>query len=180
MKKTSQQNMLLYKSGNKRYLNPDAPKKLIKYVNRTNKKSDKDLISWGGFGISESLGTSIVIKQFYEVQKLHTRKGEFGRYVDHEIFSFSDSTQTTLTDLNVDLDRLARDMARDFYETDHCQVVYGIHEPDEDDNHIHIHFAINTVNFLNGNKRRENMHQTKEREKRFCDMTDRAIERYRH
>lgn len=173
-----QQDELFYKSGKRKYRNPDAPKKLIKYVTRTNKKSDKDLISWGGFGISESLGTNTIINQFYEVQKLHTREGDFGRYMDHEVYSFSDSTQTAIRNLNIDLDELAREMAQDFYETDHCQVVYGVHEPDETDSHIHIHFAINTVNFANGNKRRENMRQTKEREARFQEMTKRAIKRY--
>lgn len=180
MKKSSQLDMLFYKSGNKKYHNADAPEKLIKYVNRTNKKSDKDLISWGAFGVSESLGTNTIIKEFYEIQKLHTRKGDFGRYMDHEVFSFGDRTQASIRKLNIDLDKLARDMARDFYETDHCQVVYGVHKPDKNDDHFHIHFAINTVNFINGNKRRENMQQTKEREKRFRKMTKRAIKQTKH
>lgn len=46
------------------------------------KKSDKDLISLGGFG----------------------------SYMDHEVYSFFDSTQIAIRNLNIDLDELAREV----------------------------------------------------------------------
>ena len=75
-----------------------------------------------------------------------------------------------------DVDKIAREMAQDFYDKDRCQIVYGIHKPSEKDAHLHIHFALNTVNFDNGNKRRENRRQTKEREERFQEITRKAIQ----
>lgn len=176
--KSFQQDKLFNNAGDEHYLNPEATEFVIRYITRTNKKSNKDLLSWGGFGISESLGIKAVINQFKEVQELHTRQGAFGRYMDHEWYSFSETSQAALLNYDVDLDALAREMAHDFYERDNCQVVYGVHKPDDAEKHVHIHFGINAVNFINGNKRRENMRQTKEREERFREMTERAIERY--
>lgn len=176
--RTLQKDTLFNNAGNENYITPEATECVIRYVTRTNKQSKNDLLSWGGFGISESLGIKTVINQFQEVQKLHTRKGSFGRYMDHEWYSFSETSHTALLNYDVDLDALAREMAQDFYERDNCQVVYGVHKPDDAEKHIHIHFGINAVNFINGNKRRENMRQTKEREERFREMTERAIARY--
>lgn len=68
-------------------------------------------------------------------------------------------------------------MAQDFYATDKCQVVYGIHKPSGKDTHLHIHFALNTVNFDTGNKRRENRRQTKKREERFREITNDVIKK---
>lgn len=70
----------------------------------------------------------------------------------------------------MDIERLAREMAYTFYETNHCQVLYGVHSPSEEDAHLHIHFAINTVSFETGNKRRENISQTNDRNSLFQKM----------
>lgn len=159
-----------------RYLNPDAPENLIRYVTRTNGMADNDLIAWGGLGITEFCGIEAVISQFYHVQRLHTRKGGFGRYMDHEIFSFSTGSEESIQKSNTDIDKIARKMAYDFYDTDHCQVVYGIHRASDDDEHmLHIHFAINTVNYRTGNKRRENTRETHEREARFQKIVEEEI-----
>lgn len=174
-KKHTQKDQLINKAGEGRYLNPDAPEKLLRYVTRTNGQSDADLIGWGGLGVSESLEIDGIIDQFKQVQASRTRKGNFGRYVDHEIYSFSPETETAINNWNIDMDKLARKMAKDFYDTDKCQVVYGIHKSSEKDSHLHIHFALNTTNFDNGNKRRENKRQTKEREQRFRDITHDAF-----
>lgn len=171
MKKKKKIDLLVNKAGKGDYLNADAPEKVIKYITRTNgKKSDKDLKAWGGLGISESLGINTIVDQFYYVQNKRTRKGDFGRYMDHEMYSFSTKHETAIENLKLDVDKIARKMAQDIYDTDHCQVVYAIHEPSETVTSLHIHFAINTVNFVNGNKRRENMRQTKEREERFREI----------
>lgn len=174
-KKHTQKDQLINKAGNGRYLNPDAPEKVLKYITRNNGQSDADLIGWGGLGVSESLEIDGIIDQFKQVQASRTRKGNFGRYVDHEIYSFSPETETAINNWNIDVDKLARKMAEDFYDTDKCQVVYGIHKPSEKDSHLHIHFVVNTTNFDNGNKRRENKRQTKEREQRFRAITHDAF-----
>lgn len=137
-----------------------------------------DLIAWGGLGVTEFSGVEAVIKQFYSVQKTYGRNGDFGRYMDHEIFSLSPEAEKELLSNHADLDRFARQMARDIYENDHCQVVYGVHRPDKSDSHMHIHFGINTVSFLSGRKRRENKRQTREQEERFEKIVEEEIGRH--
>ncbi len=112
------------------------------------------------------------INLIYFVQKIHTRSGNFGRYIDHEIYSFSSEEEIFLNENNIDIDKVAREMAYDFYEEDKCQVVYAVHAPSNEDKHLHIHFAVNTVNYCTGKKRRENKRQTKEQEKRFQNIVD--------
>lgn len=162
--------MLLNKDGQEKYYNPDAPEKVIRYVTRTNGMDKRDLISWGGSGILECSGIESVAEQFYYVQKSHTRRGNFGKYMNHEIFSFSPKGEYVISKNNIDIDQIARLMAQDIYEQDHCQVVYGIHNPDKSDPHLHIHFAINAVNYYTGGKRHENMTQTGKRNQRFNKM----------
>lgn len=149
------------------YRNPDAPEKLIRYITRTNGQDRKDLISWGGVGVLDRCGVEFVISQFYFAQKAHTRHDDFGRYMSHTLFSLSTEGAKTILEKNIDFDYIARQMARDIFERDHCQVVYGVHLPDKSDPHIHIHFAINTVNYRTGCKRHENMAETRERNRRF-------------
>ena len=57
-------------------------------------------------------------------------------------------------------------MAQDFYD-DGFQVYYGVHRPDETEKHLHVHFAVNTVNFKAGKKRHENKTATKKRQERL-------------
>lgn len=158
---------LFNKDGNKKYTNSDAPEKLIRYVTRTNGKSDDDLLAWGGLGVLEYGGIARSIKQFYIAQAAHTRNGDFGKYMNHEIFSFSYEGEHLILQNNLDIDEIARRMARDIFEQDHCQVIYGVHAPNNAEKHLHIHFAINAVNYRTGNKRHENRSQTRERDIRF-------------
>lgn len=161
---------LINNAGKGNYTTPDSIEKVIRYINRTNEKTKDDLITWGGLGITEFEDTDTICKQFKRIQTLYTRNGKFGRYIDHEYFSFSPDTEELLYRESADIDQIARKMAYDFYSLDHCQVVYAVHKsknsPQNESSKLHIHFAVNTVN-INGKKRRENMRQTKEREERF-------------
>lgn len=167
--KNLKQGSLFNKAGNGRYMNSDAPEKLIRYITRTGMRKD-DLIAWGGTGIAEFMDMDFITGQFALVRNLHSRSGNFGRYVDHEVYSFSVEEQEIIYEQKADVDRMARKMAYDFYERDHCQAVYAVHAPSKEKQHMHIHFAVNTVSFKTGNKRRENRIQTKEREKRFREI----------
>lgn len=167
---TKSYGILITNAGGGRYATPASIDNLLRYITRTNRNPKDDLIAWGGLGILESEGIDSIIKQFHITQKLHARKGCFGRYIDHEIFSFTPECECQLAENNVDIDQLARKMAYCFYNEDHYQVVYGVHSPSETDSHMHIHFAINTVSCDTGNKRRENTSQTNERNKQFQNI----------
>lgn len=158
---------LINNDGHGHYTKPDSTENLIRYITRTNKQPSNDLITWGGMGISEYSGIEKIIDQFSLAQKMHTRCGTFGRYMSHEYFSFSDKGEYLISKYHLDIDTIARKMAADIFEHDHCQVIYGVHSPSSEDKHLHIHFAINAVNYRTGSKRRENRSQTRERDMRF-------------
>lgn len=157
---------LFNNAGNGKYTTPESLENVIRYVNRTGRKSDEDLVAWGGIGITEFHSTDTICRQFKKVQALYMRNGDFGRYIDHEYFSFTSDAEDLLSRYSIDIDKIARDMAYDFYLPDYYQVVYAVHKSEKEDSKLHIHFAVNTVG-LEGKKRRENMSQTKEREERF-------------
>lgn len=177
--KPSSTGILINKAGHNNYTEPSAPENLIRYILRENENPDNDLIAHGGAGVMEFLGTESIIQQFHAVQQTHTRKGNFGRRIDHEIYSLSREAEQLLQDYNVDIGTIAQDMADDIFENDHCQVIYGVHRPSGKDSYTHIHFAVNTVNYINGNKRRENKKQTREREARFQKIVADKISRAR-
>lgn len=157
------------------YIKQSDVEGVIRYVVRQNKSPKEDLVCWGGLGITEFSNVETIIQQFKAVHKLHCRNGSFGRYIDHEEYSFFHETEQALYAANADLDDLARQMAYDFYNNDHCQVIYAVHRPKEESKHLHFHFAINTVNYLNGNKRRENFKDNKARSERFNKMVRETI-----
>lgn len=157
---------LFNKSGIGHYKTPDAVENLIRYITRTNNAPKSDLIVWGGVGIVEFSSIDSIISQFELVQELHERNISISRFINHEIFSFSIAGENLLAKSNTDLKQLAWEMAFDYYDIDHCQVVFGVHSPDENNKHLHIHFAINAFD-LTGHKRHETMNQIKEREDRF-------------
>lgn len=74
------------KDENNKYTNSDASEKLIRYVTRTNGQPDDDLLAWGGLSVLEYGGIARSIKQFYIAEAAHTRNGDFGKYMNHEIF----------------------------------------------------------------------------------------------
>lgn len=158
---------LINKDGHGRYTQFNDTETVIRYIFRENGQSNADLIAKGGRGILEYGNAESAINQFRLVHERHTRRGNFGRYLSHEIFSFSNEGEAVISAYNLDIDTIARQMTENFFEKDHCQAVYGVHAPDRDDSHLHIHFAVNAVCYDTGNKRRENMRQTKEREEHF-------------
>lgn len=92
-----------------------------------------------GYGISMKNATS-VIDEFERIKEAWFKSEDGRRQVRHLIVSFADG--------EVDLDeavKIAWDIAE--YYGQRYQVFYGIHN---DTDNIHIHFAINTVSFIDG------------------------------
>ena len=152
--KTASIGFLKNNAGHGRYHEPSAVENVIKYETRKNRNPKNDLVAYGGIGVMEFLGIDCMCSQIRAVQQMRTRKGDLGRYIDHEIFSLTSEAGQLI---------------------DHCQVVYAVHRPSGEDAHTHIHFAVNTVNYMDGNKRRENKRQTREREERFQKIVADAI-----
>jgi hypothetical protein len=174
-KKTTQEGLLINKSRKKMYSHPNAVGNLIRYIAREDTQQINDLVCRGALGATDFTDIDTTIQQFECVQLLHTRNGDFGRYIEHEIYSFSATEETLLEKNNVSIENLARKMALDFYQ-DGFQVYYGVHKKDKSDSHLHIHFATNTVNFRTGKKRREYWTETQNRRHRLAQIVAEAIE----
>lgn len=158
--------ILINKAGEGSYLNQDSVNNVIKYIARENGKPKDDLICCGAIGATDFTNTDITVRQFECVQLLHKRKGNFGRYIDHEVYSFSGEEENIILQNGVPVEGIVQKMARDFYN-DGFQVYYGIHKKDDNEKHLHAHFAVNTVNFRTGKKRHENMGDTRRRQDRL-------------
>ena len=171
------ESQFINRAGRNKYLHPDSVDNLIKYISRENGDSRKDLICQGTIGAIAFNGTDTIIQQFKCVQALHTRKGNFGRYIDHEIYSFSNAEIEAFKEKNIPPDIIAKNMAMDIFQ-EGFQVHYGFHKPDNTNKHPHVHFAVNTVNYNTGNKRHENITSTNERKKRLENIVAEIIATY--
>lgn len=134
---------------------------LIRYVIRDQKKktAEDDLIGYGAFGAPEWMGTEEIVRMFHLVQDQYKRKGGIERYMDHEIYLFSEREIERITERGDTVENVARKLAENIYQEGH-QVVYGVHEKETLDKegeggHIHVHFAINAVNHKSWKKRHE-------------------------
>ena len=158
--------LLINYAGKNNYHNQTAVEYVIKYIARENGKSKDDLICCGAMGATYFTNIDMTVREFQCVQLLYNRRGSFGRYIDHEIYSFSEEEESKISQGNISLENIAKKMAQDFY-ADGFQVYYGVHKPDKTETHIHVHFAVNTVNFRTGKKRHENMGDTQRRQDRL-------------
>lgn len=176
-KKAASHGILINKAGQCRYDKPDSIENLIRYISRENGKPKNDLVCCGAFGATDFTDIDTTIMQFKCAQMLQTRKGSFGRYIDHEIYSFSADEEKMIAHSSISVEKLAKEMALDFYK-DGFQVYYGVHKKDNSANNLHIHFAVNTVNYITGNKRRENKSATKKRGQKFQRIVEDALPKY--
>ena len=167
--------ILLNKAGKSRYANLDVTEKLIHYIAREKQDAPDDLLLCGVMGATTFPDLDTTIHQFECAHLLHDRRGVFGRYIDHEIYSFSPSGEAAFRQKKEVLPELAKKMATDFYQ-EGFQVYYGVHRGDKDNPHLHIHFAVNTVNFRTGKKRHEGKKETASRQQRLQQMVAQAIE----
>lgn len=155
------------KSG--RYCTKSATPNLIRYISRgkgSSKASQNDLLCFGAYGAIDFLGVNAITKQFNQVSSLNTRNASKNRYIDHEIFSFSEATEKVLLHNPQIWRKTCSDMASILSDGQH-QVAYALHMPDGESQHLHVHFAVNTVNFTTGLKRQENRHRTGEHQKKL-------------
>lgn len=173
----AQKGQLINKAGKGRYCGQESIESLIRYIARKNDNPKDDLICCGAFGATDFTDIDVTIRQFECVQKLHKRNGNFGRYIDHEIYSFSAEEEQAIRQHGIPVENLARKMASDIYK-DGFQVYYSVHEREHGTNRLHIHFAVNTVSFQTGKKRHENIQETEKREKRMNQIAADEIARY--
>ena len=167
---------LLNKAGKFNYCKEESVGNLIRYIARDREQEDKrdELLARGVWGCLDILGTDGIIGDFRLARLCYKRRGVFGRYVDHEIYEFSGYELMKFKECHISCEMVARELARNIYN-EGFQVFWGIHLKDMDSLRVHVHFAVNTVNFRTGRKRHENMTATKERQKQMQRIIERII-----
>ncbi len=153
-----------YKSSE--YMNSTAIDNAIHYITRTGYRKDRaeDLFCWGTAGICTGLSPDDCIRHFKYIQ-MHCRTDRnVGSQIVHEIMSFSEDEEKFLIHNEHLIYSYANDCAHIYLNAGHVCVFgvhYGFHEEDIADldafvpiKKLHIHFVVNAVNHITGNKLR--------------------------
>ena len=146
------------------YINGQAIDNAIHYVTRTGYRVDRkeDLICWGAAGICSLLTPDDCIRHFKYIQQHCRTDRNIGSQIVHEIMAFSHDEEDFFIKHQDLIYPYASDCAHMYYGAGHVCVFgvhYGFHEEDIDDidnycpgKNLHIHFIINAVNHITGNK----------------------------
>lgn len=151
---------IYYKKGN--YSNVDAVENLLRYVTRTRENEDRanDLINYGAVGADYFHSVDDMIQQFHYIQYIHGINSRRGCRMYHEVLNLTDCEYKRLGYNAEVLWRVGMECCQIYYQKGH-QVVFAVHwEPDK---RCHIHFAVNSINFLNGLKWHTSIAEIKER-----------------
>ena len=151
------------------YTNVDAVENVIKYITRTRayETREDELICYGGAGIGAYLPPYDIIRQFLYVQELYNIKSRKGRRIYHETLTFTDEEFRSLNGDYKEIISIAEKISHLHFASGH-QVLYGIHLSKE--KKLHIHFAINTINFITGLKWHSYKGDLQERECIYNDI----------
>lgn len=162
------------------YVNKDAVENCVRYITRTraNEYRGNELIAWGGAGVGYYDLPEFVIQQFSGVQKTYGIEGRGGRRLYHETFNLTDAEFEQLG-RNYDLvNQIAIKCAEFYYLMGH-QVVFAVHHArsnQKGNRGVHIHFVVNAVNFMTGEKWHTGMRQSFMREQKFNQIMRDVIE----
>ena len=135
------------------YTNKDAIENCIRYITRTRVNEDRqnELIGWGGMGIGCYTVPELAIQQFRGVQRAY---GKDGRKLYHEVFNLTDMEFEGLR-CNYDfIYQIAAKCAEYYYQLGY-QVIFAVHHArnvQKRNKGVHIHFVVNSVNFMTGGK----------------------------
>lgn len=164
--------LLTMRYGN--YTNTNAVSNVIQYVTRTGKRADRadELQGYGGCGIGIYDDSDDIIQQFLYVQNCYGIKNRGGRRMYHEVFCLDDEEFNGIGCSVTILNQIAMECAKIYFNLGH-QVVYAIHHDEQ--KKWHIHFAVNSINFLNGKKWHTSMRESTGRGQRFNEILSYCI-----
>lgn len=166
-KEQTGENAVHYKKKN--YTNLDAVENLIHYVTRTRKNEDRagDLIAYGAVGADYFHTVDDMIQQFLYVQNVNGINSRGGRRMYHEVLNLLDWEVERLANSPEWLWNVGMGCSQVYYQMGH-QAVFGVHwEPEK---RCHIHFAVNSINFIDGRKWHTSMPEIKGREAVFNEI----------
>lgn len=133
----------------KNYKNKYAVHNVIRDITRSreNERYHSQLISYGSFGCEPNAPAEWMIQEFLCIQNVYNIERRKGRRMYHEIFSLLDEEAAGLYYNMALLYNVAMECARWYFEQGY-QVVFAVHHQSR----FHIHFAVNTINYLTGKK----------------------------
>lgn len=133
----------------------------------TGMKKEKNVLCWHAV----NLRASHCVKDFLDLQK-DIRKTD-GVRAKHIIVSFNDSyfDRNDILEVKIIAERIAREIFGRY------QVIYGIHD---DADNIHIHYAINTVSYLDGRKWHQSKKELAQMKRKINKVCKEALEEYRY
>lgn len=148
----------------KNYTNRNAVKYVIDDItrNRKNEKYEYQLLGYGALGANHFLSVEDMIKTFNYIQQAYDIEQRGGRRIYHEVFWFSEEE---LILMNWDVQQMwnfAYEVSREFFYKKGHQVIFAIHYDLR--GKYHVHFAVNTVNYITGAKLQTFKKDMKERE----------------
>ena len=155
--------LIRMKYGN--YTNKGAVENVVRYITRSrdNERDADALISVGGAGVAYYMPPDRIIYQLEYVQNEFDIDKRGGRRLAHEVFQLSASELLLLGGDYALIYDMACALSNHYYQRGH-QVVFALHKNSEG---LHIHFAVNTINFRNGLKWHDNRLILQERENCF-------------
>lgn len=159
----------LYKSNN--YTNKEAVKNLIRYITRTRSNENRagDLVCYGAAGAGYYYSPEDIIQQFLYVQHGYKIESRKGKRMYHEVFNFLDYEVSLFRGDWLQLWIIGMRCCQVYYQIG-FQSVFALHyEPGK---RFHYHFAVNSINFLDGRKWHTTFEEVRQRESIFNQILD--------
>lgn len=153
-----------YKNNN--YSNANAVGNLIRYITRTREYETRadSLIAYGAVGCGYCLSPEDIIQQLCYIQEAYGINSRKGRRMYHEVFNLYDSETVQLNYDSEQLWKIGMECCQVYYQCG-FQAVFAVHW--EESKRYHIHFAVSTINYLDGRKWHTSLPEIKKREEIF-------------
>ena len=158
---------IYHKKGN--YSNVDVVENVLRYVTRTRENEERanDLINYGAVGANYFHSVDAMVQQFCYIQNVYGINSRRGRRMYHEVLNLTDCEWERLGHDAEMIWWVGMECCQIYYQKGH-QAVFAVHwEPEK---RCHIHFAVNTINFLNGLKWHTSLAEIEEREMIFNEI----------
>lgn len=164
MKQSDNGSFIHYKRNN--YSNPDAVENLIHYITRTRVNEDRaqDLLAYGAAGAGYYLHPDDMIQQFLYVQNIYGINRRGGKRMYHEVFNLYDCEAIELNCDPIQLGQVGMECCQIYFQMG-FQAVFAVHW--EAGKRYHFHFAVNSINFIDGRKWHTSIPEIQQREKIF-------------
>jgi hypothetical protein len=148
------------------YANLNAVSNVIHYITRTRYRENRmnELLGYGADGVAVNADVDSIINQFLYVQDVFNINKRGGRRMHHEVYNLYDYEARELMFYPENLWLFGKDCCRVYYEMG-FQTVFAVHF--QQGKHFHIHFAINSISYIDGRKWHTSLEELKIRNQIF-------------